>query len=185
VTAFNTCYQAEQPVGGDDRELIFGGKTSDPVGAFFPRRQEKEAIVNTLATARFETGSIHVDDRGRRPDERVFDFSIVERRAAPGQSPRDDRKETEPGDGIVPDLADVSETMLWSLHNRASEARRPDGVLVDPESVRIHSAISYDFARNSAILWAHSRHGRPKSTKRYGRGSNAIRTGSSCPSGRA
>ena len=56
--------------------------------------------------------------------------------------------ETESGDSIVSDLADVSETMLWSLHNRASEARRPDGVLVDPESVRIHSAINYDFARH-------------------------------------
>jgi len=51
-------------------------------------------------------------------------------------------------DGIVPHLAGVSETMLWSLHNRASEARRPDGVLVDPESVRIQSAINYDFARH-------------------------------------
>jgi NAD(P)-dependent dehydrogenase (short-subunit alcohol dehydrogenase family) len=37
----------------------------------------------------------------------------------------------------MPDLAGISETMLWSLHNRASETRRPDGVLVDPESVRI------------------------------------------------
>jgi len=57
-------------------------------------------------------------------------------------------KEAESGGGIVPDLVDVSETMLWSLHNRASEAKRPDSVLVDPESVRIHSAISYDFARH-------------------------------------
>jgi hypothetical protein len=64
----------------------------------------------------------------------------------PAVSPRDDRKEREPHPGIVPDLAGVSETMLWSLHNRASEARRPDGVLADPESVRMHSAINYDFA---------------------------------------
>jgi O-methyltransferase involved in polyketide biosynthesis len=56
--------------------------------------------------------------------------------------------ETESGDSIVSDLADVSETMLWSLHNRASEAKRPDGVLVDPESVRIYSAINYNFARH-------------------------------------
>jgi O-methyltransferase involved in polyketide biosynthesis len=47
----------------------------------------------------------------------------------------------------VPDLDRISETMLWSLHNRASETRRPDGVLVDPESVRIRSAINYDFTR--------------------------------------
>ena len=47
---------------------------------------------------------------------------------------------------VAPDLSGVSETMLWSLYNRASEARRPDGVLDDRESVRIQSAIDYDFA---------------------------------------
>ena len=46
---------------------------------------------------------------------------------------------------IAPALSGVSETMLWALHNRASEARRLDGVLVDPDSVRIHDAIDYDF----------------------------------------
>ena len=45
-------------------------------------------------------------------------------------------------------LAGVAETMLWALHNRASEARRSDGVLVDPESVRIQAAIDYDFAHH-------------------------------------
>jgi hypothetical protein len=33
--------------------------------------------------------------------------------------------------GVTPALADVSETMLWELHNRATEAKRRDGVLVD------------------------------------------------------
>jgi O-methyltransferase involved in polyketide biosynthesis len=47
--------------------------------------------------------------------------------------------------GVVPGLADVSETMLWSLHNRACEAKRGDGVLDDPGSIRIHRAIDYDF----------------------------------------
>ncbi len=51
-----------------------------------------------------------------------------------------------PPDGIEPRLAGVSETMLWALHNRATEAARADGVLVDPDSVRIHRAIDYDFA---------------------------------------
>ena len=60
-------------------------------------------------------------------------------------------------DGIVPDLGGVSETMLWSLYNRASEARRPDGVLVDPESMRIQSAINYDFARHFGDPRARSR----------------------------
>jgi O-methyltransferase involved in polyketide biosynthesis len=48
---------------------------------------------------------------------------------------------------IAPDIASVSETMLWALHNRASEARRRDGILVDPDCVRIHEAIDYDFER--------------------------------------
>jgi O-methyltransferase involved in polyketide biosynthesis len=51
-------------------------------------------------------------------------------------------------DKIPPRLANVPETMLWALHNRASEARRSDGVLVDPESIRIHEAMDYDFAGN-------------------------------------
>jgi hypothetical protein len=49
---------------------------------------------------------------------------------------------------VSPNLAGVSETMLWSLHSRASEARLPDALLVDPESLRIQSAIDYDFARH-------------------------------------
>src|SRR5262245_18618226 len=43
-------------------------------------------------------------------------------------------------------LEGVSETMLWTLHNRASEARRPDAFLVDPAAVRIYDAIPYDYA---------------------------------------
>ena len=99
--------------------------------------------MNTLATARFERESIDIDidivDKGCRPDEGGFGFPTVAEQVARGESPRD---------GIVPELAGVSETMLWSLHNRASEAKRPDGVLVDPESVHIQSAIDYDFARH-------------------------------------
>jgi O-methyltransferase involved in polyketide biosynthesis len=63
----------------------------------------------------------------------------------------DNRKKSERRDGIVPDLAGVSVTLLWSLHNRASEARRPDGILVDPESIRIQSAIDYDFVRHFGV----------------------------------
>jgi len=50
--------------------------------------------------------------------------------------------------GIAPGLTGVSETMLWSLHNRACEARRPDAILSDPHTIRIHDAINYDFARH-------------------------------------
>ena len=44
-------------------------------------------------------------------------------------------------------LDGVSETMLWTLYDRACEARRPDGILKDPDSVRICNAIDYDFVR--------------------------------------
>jgi O-methyltransferase involved in polyketide biosynthesis len=50
--------------------------------------------------------------------------------------------------GIAPGLAGVPETMLWSLHNRACEARQDDPVLIDPHSVTIHAAMQYDFARH-------------------------------------
>jgi O-methyltransferase involved in polyketide biosynthesis len=46
---------------------------------------------------------------------------------------------------IEPGLAGVPETMLWALHNRATEAARSDGVLSDPASVSIHQSIDYDF----------------------------------------
>lgn len=44
-------------------------------------------------------------------------------------------------------LAGVPETMLWTLHNRASEAKRPDRFLVDPDAVRIYEAIPCDYLR--------------------------------------
>ncbi|HVW69832.1 MAG TPA: class I SAM-dependent methyltransferase [Steroidobacteraceae bacterium] len=38
--------------------------------------------------------------------------------------------------------------MLWTLHNRASEAKRRDAFLKDPECVRIYDSIAYDYERN-------------------------------------
>jgi hypothetical protein len=84
--------------------------------------------------------------------------------------------------GIVPDLTGVSVTMLWSLHNRASEAKRPDSILDDPDSIYVQSAMT--LRTISAILWARSRDGWPKLTRRCGGGSNAIRRGSSYRSGK-
>jgi O-methyltransferase involved in polyketide biosynthesis len=104
--------------------------------------------MDTMAAAPIERESIDIVDKGCRPGDGVFGVPTAAEQVALGELPRNDRKETEPRDGLVPDLAGVSETMLWSLHNRASEARRPDGVLVDPESVQIQSAINYDFARH-------------------------------------
>ena len=46
------------------------------------------------------------------------------------------------------DLRGVPETMLFTLYNRAAEARRPNGFLRDPECLRIYGAIDYDFERN-------------------------------------
>jgi O-methyltransferase involved in polyketide biosynthesis len=99
-----------------------------------------------LAAADFEAKAFNLFDKG--PDEMVIGFSDGGRKVRARESAPDNRSGNESGDGIVPDLAGVSETMLWALYNRASEARRHDGVLVDPESVRIHEAIDYDFARH-------------------------------------
>jgi O-methyltransferase involved in polyketide biosynthesis len=45
-------------------------------------------------------------------------------------------------------LSGVPETMLWTLHNRAGEARRADALLRDPECLRIYAALEYDFVHN-------------------------------------
>lgn len=47
---------------------------------------------------------------------------------------------------VVSNLDGVSETMLWTLHDRACESGRSDGILTDHESARICEAIDYDFA---------------------------------------
>jgi O-methyltransferase involved in polyketide biosynthesis len=45
-----------------------------------------------------------------------------------------------------PELSGVPETTLWTLHNRATEARRPDGDLHDPWAVAALDALSYPYA---------------------------------------
>jgi len=45
-------------------------------------------------------------------------------------------------------LTGIPETMLWTLHNRAAEARRSDAFLRDPECLRIYDAIDYDYVRS-------------------------------------
>lgn len=49
---------------------------------------------------------------------------------------------------LDPQLSGVPETMLWTLHNRASEAKKRRGLLRDPEAVRIYEAINYDYVRH-------------------------------------
>ncbi|MFI7340479.1 class I SAM-dependent methyltransferase [Streptomyces sp. NPDC050085] len=46
---------------------------------------------------------------------------------------------------IDPRLQGVPETLLWTLWNRACEARRPDAVLHDPMAQRLVEAIDYPF----------------------------------------
>lgn len=45
-------------------------------------------------------------------------------------------------------LTGVPETMLWTLHNRASEAMRNDAWLRDPDAVRIYRSLDYDYRRS-------------------------------------
>ena len=49
---------------------------------------------------------------------------------------------------IRPELAGVPETMLWTLYARASEAKRADRILDDPEATRILDSIDYDFEKS-------------------------------------
>lgn len=44
-------------------------------------------------------------------------------------------------------LEGVSATTLWTLHFRASEARRSDGVVRDPWAVALFDSISYDYLK--------------------------------------
>jgi O-methyltransferase involved in polyketide biosynthesis len=44
-------------------------------------------------------------------------------------------------------LDGVSATTLWTLHNRGTEAKRPDGVIRDPWAVALFDAISYDYRK--------------------------------------
>ncbi|PIE42379.1 MAG: methyltransferase [Gammaproteobacteria bacterium] len=49
---------------------------------------------------------------------------------------------------INPKLAGIPETMLWTLHNRASEAARPDGVIKDPHCLSIYRSLDYDYEKS-------------------------------------
>lgn len=49
--------------------------------------------------------------------------------------------------GTHPDgLTGVPETMLWTLHARAAEASRPDGLIDDPRAVVVRNRLGVDFA---------------------------------------
>ncbi|CAN5469785.1 class I SAM-dependent methyltransferase [soil metagenome] len=47
--------------------------------------------------------------------------------------------------GLAPDLSGVPETLLWPLHARASEARRPDSPFQDPKAIKLVESINYPF----------------------------------------
>src|SRR5882757_5776294 len=44
-------------------------------------------------------------------------------------------------------LEGVSATTLWTLHNRATEAKRSGGVIRDPWSVTLLDTIDYDYLK--------------------------------------
>jgi O-methyltransferase involved in polyketide biosynthesis len=44
-------------------------------------------------------------------------------------------------------LDGVSATSLWTLQNRAREAKRPDGVIDDPWAAHLYDAIAYDYRK--------------------------------------
>src|SRR5262245_14631826 len=72
-----------------------------------------------------------------------YRFSARSRRGSRFRTVREDEPRRQP---VA--LSGVPETMLWTLHNRAAEARRVDTFLPDPTAVRIHDAIGYDYERN-------------------------------------
>ena len=49
---------------------------------------------------------------------------------------------------INPKLTNVPETMLWTLHNRATEAMREDGIIKDEKCIEIFKAIDYDYEKS-------------------------------------
>ncbi|MEV0095373.1 class I SAM-dependent methyltransferase [Streptomyces sp. NPDC050738] len=52
---------------------------------------------------------------------------------------------SEADEKVRPELDGVPETLLWTLYNRACEARRPDAVLHDPMAVELMDALDYPF----------------------------------------
>ncbi len=46
---------------------------------------------------------------------------------------------------IRPNLTGVPETMLWTLHNRATEYMRPDSIMKDKWSEEIYHKLDYDY----------------------------------------
>ncbi|AMO61485.1 Leucine carboxyl methyltransferase [Mycolicibacterium phlei] len=53
-------------------------------------------------------------------------------------------------------LKEVSATALWTLRNRAAEAKRSDGVIRDPWAIKLHDAIAYDYAKFGRNQQAHA-----------------------------
>jgi O-methyltransferase involved in polyketide biosynthesis len=51
------------------------------------------------------------------------------------------------------DLHGVPETLLWTLWQRAAEARRPDAVIHDPKAVELVEAIDYPFEERFGAPW--------------------------------
>ena len=101
--------------------------------------------MKTLSRSSFE---MEIPDTACGPNQSVSCPPTALELALSEETPREGWNETEPCDGVAPNLVGISETMLWSLHNRASEANDRMVSTVDAESFRIQSAINYDFDRH-------------------------------------
>ncbi|WP_232074565.1 class I SAM-dependent methyltransferase [Phytohabitans suffuscus] len=53
-------------------------------------------------------------------------------------------------------LDGVAETLLWTLRNRAEEAKHPGSAFCDPWSVRLYEAIAYDYAQFGKLSQSHA-----------------------------
>lgn len=49
---------------------------------------------------------------------------------------------------ISSNLKEVPETMLWTLHNRATEALRDDTIIKDDKCIEIYKSIEYDYEKS-------------------------------------
>ena len=49
---------------------------------------------------------------------------------------------------IKSSLKEVPETMLWTLHNRATEAMRDDAIIKDDKCIEIYHSIDYDYEKS-------------------------------------
>jgi O-methyltransferase involved in polyketide biosynthesis len=53
-------------------------------------------------------------------------------------------------------LQGVSATTLWTLHSRATEAKRSDGAIRDPWAITLYDTIDYDYLKFGKANQSHA-----------------------------